>query len=123
MDAVERAAYMSVGRACGFAGLAIVCVMVGLSYDPILAARTGGIFTFALTLFLIYRARISPKRPFRYTEAWLILSGSDRPSEAVAQQVIGRALQTAYFWYAYQLAIVTVALWIVVELLLILRPS
>jgi hypothetical protein len=110
MEAVSRAAYASVGRACGFAGLAIVCVMIGLSYDPLVAARTGAVLTFALTLVLGYRARSAVARPYRQTEAWLTLDAADRPPPGQAQQVLGRALAEAYSWFARQTALVTALL-------------
>jgi hypothetical protein len=44
MEAIERAAHISVGRACAYCGLAILCFMVGFSYEPHLSARVGGAF-------------------------------------------------------------------------------
>lgn len=117
MDAIERAAFISVGRACGFAGLAILCVLTGLSFEPVLAARTGGILTFGMTLFLGYRARVAPRRPYRATEAWLMLAKAERPDDAVAQGLIGSALQEAYVWFARQTAFVSVVLWTAVIVL------
>lgn len=123
MEAIEKAAFVSVGRACGFTGLAILCVLVGLSFDPFLAARTGGTMTLAMTLFLGYRARTSRERPFRVTETWLILSTAERPNPAVAQQLIGAALEQAYVWFARKAAMVTVVLWTLVILLPLLAPA
>lgn len=111
MEAIEKAAFISVGRACGFAGLAILCTMIGLSFDPLVAARTGGMFTFAMTLFLGYRARTAPTRPYRRTEAWMMLARSELPDEARAQRMIGGALKNAYLWFARQCAFITVILW------------
>jgi hypothetical protein len=114
MDAIERAAFTSVGRACGFAGLAILCLMIGLSHEPRLAAETGGFFAFGMTLFLVYRAKVALKRPYRDTETWLILEDWEKPARSVAQEVIGRALREAYVWFARHTAFVTVVLWIAV---------
>lgn len=111
MDAIERAAFTSVGRACGFAGLAILCVMIGLSHEPRLAAETGGFFAFVMTLFLGYRAKVAVKRPYRDTETWLILEDWERPAKSVAQEVIGRSLREAYVWFGRHTAFVTVILW------------
>ena len=41
MEAIENAAFISVGRACGFVGLAVFCIVFGLMYDPVFAARAG----------------------------------------------------------------------------------
>jgi hypothetical protein len=117
MDAVERAAYLSVGRACAFGALAIFCFIVGLSFDPNLAARAGGLLTMLMTAILIMRATSAPTRPYGKTETWLMLEASERPSAQVAQQVIGSALREAYFWYARSTALVTASLLLVVMLL------
>lgn len=110
MDPVNRAAFVSVGRACGFAGLAIVCLMIGFTYEPLLAAQTGASLTFVMTLVLGYRARRAIRHPYRRTEAWLNLDEADRPPAAQAQQLLGRALADAYVWFARQTAIITVVL-------------
>jgi hypothetical protein len=110
MEAVERAAYLSVGRACGFGALAIFCFVVGLSYDPNLAAKSGGILCMLMTAILLLRAASAPTRPYKTTETWLMLETTERPSAHVAQQVIGSTLREAYFWYARSTAMVTACL-------------
>jgi hypothetical protein len=123
MDAVERAAYLSVGRACGFGALAIFCFVVGLSYDPNLAAKAGGILCLLMTAILLMRAASAPTRPYKATETWLMLENADRPSEQIAQQVIGSALRNAYFWYARSTAMVTALLVVIAMLLPILMSG
>lgn len=110
MDAIERAAFLSVGRGSGFAGLAIVCVMVGFSFEPRLAAELGGILTLILTLVLAYRAKSSLDRPYWRTEAWLILDEGDRPDRQVAQVLVGRAQRKASLWFARRSAMASVVL-------------
>jgi hypothetical protein len=117
MDAVERAAYLSVGRACAFGALAIFCFVVGLSYDPDLAARAGGLLSMIMTAILAMRATSAPTRSYKTTETWLMLEASERPSAHVAQQVIGSALREAYLWYARSTALVTASLLIAALLL------
>jgi hypothetical protein len=117
MEAVERAAYLSVGRACGFGALAIFCFVVGLSYDPGLAARAGGILAMVMTAILLLRAASAPSRPYKRTETWLMLEAAERPSAHIAQQVIGSALREAYFWYARSTAVVTACLLVIALLL------
>jgi hypothetical protein len=123
MEAVERAAYLSVGRACGFGALAIFCFVVGLSYDPNLATRAGGILCMLMTGVLLLRGASAPTRPYKTTETWLILETSERPSAHVAQQVIGSALRSAYFWYARSTAMVTALLVVIAMLLQILTSG
>jgi len=123
MDAVERVAYITVGRACGFAGLAILCVMVGLCFEPMLAARSGGVLCLIMTLFLLWFARVAPSRPIRDTEAWLILDEKERPPAAVAQKLLGGALRDAYLWFARYTAGVTVVIWMSTIVLSLVAPA
>lgn len=102
MDAIENAAFVSVGRACGFAGLGIFCLIFGLSFEPVLAARTGGALCLGLTLLLAAYAFFARTRPYRRTELWLILARDQRPPAEVAQKVVGEALRATYLWFAQQ---------------------
>ncbi len=119
MQAIENAAYISIGRACGFAGLAVFCLVFGLSFEPVLAARTGGVVCLGVALILGFRAFRAPLRPYKQTELWLILSKDERPPAELAQRVIGEALRGAYIWFARQaaaLAAVLLAVSIVLQL-------
>jgi len=100
MTAVEQAAYISVGRACGFAGLGILCFMVGLSFEPELSAKCGGTLLLLMTVILVFRGLTALTRPYKRTEAWLMLDDAHRPAPGAAQLVIGEALRNAYLWYA-----------------------
>jgi hypothetical protein len=110
MVAIENAAYISIGRACGFAGLAIFCVMLGLAFEPFLATRTGGWLCLATTLVLAWCATRARTRPYRKTEAWLIIPRDQRPPASIAQRVIGETLREVYFWHARQAALVAMVL-------------
>ena len=107
MDAIENAASISVGRACGFAGLGIFCVVFGLSFEPVLATRTGAGLCLGLALILSGYAYWAPTRPYKRTELWLILAKDKRPPAAYAQHVIGIALRDTYIWFARQTAIIS----------------
>ncbi len=100
MDAIEHAAHQSVGRACGFCGLAIICFMVGFSYDPHIAARVGGTFALATALVLSLKAKLALTTHYKRTETWLILEQDQRPPPEVAQNMIGRVLYTVFLTYA-----------------------
>ncbi len=122
MDVVQQTAYETVGRACGFAGFAILCVMVGFSFDPLLAAKTGGVLMLTMTLVLGYRAKCAPARPYKDTETWLLIKDTDHcPPAATAQQVIGTALREAYVWFGRYSALITVVLWITVIVLAVVK--
>jgi hypothetical protein len=110
MDAIDNAAFVSVGRACGFSGLAIFCLMFGLSFDPALAARVGGALCLMVTVILVFYAWRARARPYKRTETWLILAKDKRPPAGIAQQVIGEALRETYVWFARQSTIIAIVL-------------
>lgn len=105
---IENAAYVSVGRACGFAGLGIFCIVIGLSFDAGLAALVGSRLSIALSLVLLVLAWRAPARNYKKTETWLILRPGDRPQANVAQRLIGQTLRNVYLWFAQQIAVVTI---------------
>ncbi len=110
MDAIENAAHVSIGRACGFAGLGIFCVMFGLSYEPDLAARAGGTLSLVVALILAFRAWTARTRPYKNTELWIIIDKDKRPPGEIAQQVVGEALREAYLWFAESAALIAFVL-------------
>jgi hypothetical protein len=110
VEAIERAANLSVGRACGFCGLAIVCFMVGFSYEPHLSARVGGSFALITALVLMIKSRLAFAIPYKHTETWLILPEPDRPPPAMAQQLISQILHRTFLTYAGYSALVAVVL-------------
>jgi hypothetical protein len=105
MDAIETAAQISVGRACGFAGFAIICVMLGLCFEPALATRMGGLMGLGLAVILALFGLFARSRAYQNTETWLILPEHQRPPASIAQEVIGRTLRATYFHFAEHAAI------------------
>lgn len=110
MHELEKAALISVGRAYGFAWLAIMCIMFAFFFEPPLAAMTGGTLCMALTAVLGVYAWYAVYRRYDRTELWMILPVDERPPAGVAQQVIGQVLRETYTWFARQAAIVTLVL-------------
>jgi hypothetical protein len=107
---IESLAELSVGRGCGFAGLAILTFMIGLSWDPVLACRVGGLLALFVCALLLLKAWWAPYRSVRKTELWMMLEPSQRPVAAVAQRVIGATLQTCYLRFALLAAGLSAAL-------------
>ena len=105
---IENAANVSVGRASGFAGLGIFCIVFGLSFDAGLAALVGSKLSITLSLILLVLAWRAPTRNYKRTETWLILRPGDRPRAEVAQRLIGKTLRHVYLWFAQQIAVVTI---------------
>ena len=93
MHEIEGFARVSVARGSGFAVLAIICFVVGLSGMPGMALKSGGIFCLIAAFVLIAKAERAPHRFYKRTEVWLMLDERARPPEAVAQRLIGMALQ------------------------------
>jgi hypothetical protein len=107
---IERLANISVGRACGFACLAIVTMMTGLSPEPALAFKAGGILMLMTCAALLLKAFNAPSRPYKSTEVWIMLPKQDRPSPDVAQALIGGTLQRVYLMFARHAALLSLTL-------------
>ena len=112
MEYMRRTAYEIVLRACGFGSLAIFCVMVGMSFEPQLAFKTGGILTILMSLILILKAYEARTKPYRRTELWLYLPEEQRPPEAHAQWASATVLRETYLTFARWTAAISIAMWV-----------
>ncbi len=110
MERIYDACDLSIRRACGFAALAIFTLMAGLSYHPFVAIRFGTMATFVLIAVLVVKGVRAPRRPYRNTEAWLLLGRRHGLPEDRAQQTIGGMLRARYFWYATVASAVALAM-------------
>jgi hypothetical protein len=113
MEELRKAAFISVARGCGFAMLAIICVMVGMSFNPRAMFQGGGILTLLTTFILILKARNALTRDYKRTEMWLILPKDFRPPERYAQWVTATVMRDAYFTFAQYTALLSIAMWII----------
>lgn len=104
---IEQAALLSIARGCGFAALGILTFMTGLSWDPALAMKAGGLMTFLTCAVLILKGFNARRRPYKQTELWIILPKEQRPRPEVAQQVIGNILRDVCFRFAQQAALLS----------------
>ncbi|MDF3061380.1 MAG: hypothetical protein K0S06_1489 [Microvirga sp.] len=100
MEHMRRVAFETVLRACGFASLAIFCVMIGLSFEPRAAFQAGGMLTLLMTAILMLKAYEARSKNHRRTELWLYLSEEQRPPEAEAQRACSAVLQETYLTFA-----------------------
>lgn len=117
MDQIRHLAIVSVARACAFALLAILSVMVGLSFDPLLAAKSGAILFSGMVAVLLAKAWRAPHKPYRRTEVWLMLDGRPGGSDRRAQQMIPAILRDVFMQFATIAAVPAVALWVVTGLI------
>ena len=112
MEHMRRIAYEVVLRACGFGSLAIFCVMIGMSFDPHLAFKTGGFLTIAMSGVLMIKAYEARTRPYRRTEMWLYLPKEQRPPASYAQWAASTVMRETYLTFARWTAAISVALWL-----------
>lgn len=111
MEHMRRVAYETVLRACGFASLAIFCVMIGMSFDPRLAFQAGGFLTTIMAFILILKSREALTKDYRRTEMWLYIDKEFRPPEAYAQWASSTILRDTYLTFAMWTALISIALW------------
>lgn len=109
-DIIQAKAQLSVGRGCGFGGIAIITLMVGTMADPAQSFTIGGILTLLACFVLVLKASLAPRTPYKRTEVWLLLDKTDRPQPTVAQQVIGSVLREVYLRFALHAAELALAL-------------
>jgi hypothetical protein len=113
MDPVRYLALVSVGRACAFAGLGIMTFMVGLSYDPLLCARSGAILVSILFVVLRYRAMRADRINHRRCEVWVMLQPSEKPPQDHAARLIRNAYRHALLRFADYALVFAGILWAV----------
>ena len=99
-------------RACGFASLAIFCVMVGMSFMPQLAFQAGGFLTTIMAGILILKAFEARTKDYRRTEMWLYLEKDQRPPAAYAQWASATVLRETYLTFALWTAAIAIAMWV-----------
>jgi hypothetical protein len=111
MDEMRNIAYETVLRACGFASLAIFCVMIGLSFLPRSAFQAGGFLSMTMTLALVLKAHGARTKDHRHTEMWLYLPKESRPPQAIAQKTIGLIMRETYLLFARWTAMISIVMW------------
>jgi hypothetical protein len=113
MEEMRKAAYVSVAKGCGFGMLAIICVMVGMSFNPRAVFQAGGILTLIMTIILMLKARRALTQDYKRTEMWLMLPDDFRPPEAYAQWAAATVLRDAYLTFAQYTALISIIMWTV----------
>ena len=100
MDEIRRVAVACVGRAVMFGALAIGCVMIGFSFAPVSAFRSGALLTLVMALVLMWKAMAAGSKNPKHTEVWLYLDEKSRPIESHARVVFGTVMREVYGRYA-----------------------
>lgn len=117
MEHMRRIAYETVLRACGFACLAIFCVMIGMSFMPKLAFQAGGFLTTLMSAVLMLKAYEARTKDYRRTEMWLYLEKDERPPAAYAQWASATVLRETYLRFALWTSMVAILLWAIALLI------
>jgi len=99
-------------RGVGFGTLAILCACLGLAGYPVVALRVGAGSTLLMAAILELKARLAPHRPYKRTEAWLLLDPPPRLPAAVAQRLVAGALERAFRRYARLAFRLSILLWL-----------
>lgn len=107
-------------RACGFASLAIFCVMIGMSFSPRLAFQAGGFLTMLMTGVLFIKALEARTKDHRRTEMWLYLDKEHRPPPAAAQRVTSTILRETYLTFALWSSVIAIVMWLIAFLFALL---
>ena len=100
MDEIRRIAVECIGRAVMFGSLAICCVMIGFSFNPVSTFRSGAFLTLTMALVLLWKAMTAATRNPKHTEVWLYLDEKSRPVDGPARRVFGTIMREVYELYA-----------------------
>jgi hypothetical protein len=111
VEEIRRIAYETVLRACGFASLAIFCIMIGLSFLPRSAFQAGGFLSILMTLVLVLKAWEARTKDHRRTELWLYLPKESRPPKASAQRTVSTVMRETYLLFALWTAKISIVMW------------
>ena len=111
MERLREVAFLTIGRAVGFGGLAIFCVMAGTAFDPLLAVQAGGFGVLIILAVLLLKARLALTADHRKTEMWLYLKKDERPAESYAQWAASTVLRDTYLFFARWMAFLAVVFW------------
>jgi hypothetical protein len=123
MEELRKAAFISVARGCGFGMLAIICVMVGLSFNPRAVFQAGGLLTLLMALILILKARNALTKDYKKTEMWLILPENFRPPERYAQWATATVMRDAFLTFAQYTALISIVMWLLALLMRFTLPA
>lgn len=109
---IRRLAFLSVGRGCFFAALAIWCCMVGLVYEPPLALKCGAVLTLITAAALLLKGQYVLQQSYKQTEIWILLDRKLDLLPAHAQRVITHTLHEIYRRYALFAGLLALVFWL-----------
>jgi Ca2+/Na+ antiporter len=96
MDKIREVAVFCIGRAVMFGSLAITCVMVGFSFNPVSAFRAGAVLTLLMAAILIWKAYAAARQNPKSTEVWVYLDDKARPANEHSRFVFATVMRDVY---------------------------
>lgn len=108
---IRDAAFISVGRGCMFAALAIWATAFGFISWPLTAFRLAALLTTLAGVILVYKAITAHTRPYRRTEVWAMIGKPRDVPEERAQAEISSILRDTFWRFASYAAALAVAFW------------
>jgi hypothetical protein len=114
-DMLLNFADISIRRACAFTGLAVMCVMMALSYDLNLSFRIGAQMLAFLVFGLALAGWRAPYRNLRHSEVYAMLRAAGLPRHRLAhaetQAQLGIVLRERLYWHAERVGLAALGLW------------
>ncbi len=96
MEKIREVAIFCIGRAVMFGSLAITCVMVGFSFNPVSAFRAGAMLTLLMAAILIWKAYAAARQNPKSTEVWMYLDQKARPANEHSRFVFATIMRDVY---------------------------
>lgn len=95
-----RFAFFTLVRDASFFGVAAITLMVGFSFDPLLAIKIGATVALLFALLLMARSYLLTEERFRRSEAWRALKPEERPAGEHGMQVARAAMHQLMLRFA-----------------------
>ena len=111
MERLEAMADLVIRRAIGFAGLAIVLVVLSLSFQLALALRSGAILVTLLWLIVLLKLVYVPSQDMRHSELWLMVAERHSPDALPMQAAMRMAFAARLRWHADRIGVFAISLW------------
>ncbi|PCH81836.1 MAG: hypothetical protein COB90_03110 [Hyphomicrobiales bacterium] len=111
MDVLEQFAFNLVGRYCGYALLAIFCVMISMADMIFLALQTAATLTTLGMFILIMKAQDAHLLPYTSTAIWKSLEKYEHPNPHIAQWLVSTIMEKTYLDFASHALRLSILLW------------
>ena len=111
MERLEAMADLVIRRAVGFASLAIVLVVLSLSFQLALALRSGAILVTLLWLIVLLKLAYVPSQDMRHSELWLMVAERHSPDALPMQAAMRMAFASRLRWHADRIGVFAISLW------------